>query len=392
MAEVLLGESLETLIDHRGKTPKKLGGDFTESGVKVISALHVKDGALRLESAKSVSEEMWRKWMPVPTQANDVILTSEAPMGRAALIPDDGAYVLGQRVFGLRGNPGVLDSRFLFYALRSDYVQAQLAERASGTTVLGIRQSELVKVKIPDPGLRQQQVIAGVLGALDDKIAINERIATGADDLSATVYARNLSERPSEFAEHPLTCSAQFINGRAFTKDATGTGRMVVRIAEVNSGPGSSTVYNDLVVPDKHLARPGDILFAWSGSLTVARWYRPESIINQHIFKVLPNEEVPTWLAFRLVRLKLDEFRAIAADKATTMGHIQRRHLDEVVSTPNREMFEKLDAQLQPLWERALAAEQEALALAALRDTLLPQLMSGKLRVRDAERIVEDAV
>lgn len=84
--------------------------------------------------------------------------------------------------------------------------------------------------------------------------------------------------------------------------------------------------------------------------------------------------------------MKLDEFRAIAADKATTMGHIQRRHLDEPVLTPSAAMTQKLDAQIGPLWNRALSAEQESLKLADLRDTLLPQLMSGKLRVRDARR------
>jgi type I restriction enzyme S subunit len=65
--------------------------------------------------------------------------------------------------------------------------------------------------------------------------------------------------------------------------------------------------------------------------LTAARWYRPEAIINQHIFKVIPNEGTPMWLVNQAMHEKLDEFRAIAADKATTMGHIQRRHLDEPV-------------------------------------------------------------
>ncbi len=167
---------------------------------------------------------------------------------------------------------------------------------------------------------------------------------------------------------------------------------MVVRIAEINNGPGSSTVYNDIDVPEKHLARPGDVLFSWSGSLMVTRWFRPEAIINQHIFKCVPKNSFPRWLVSQLVHRKIDEFRAIAASKATTMGHIQRKHLDEPVLVPTREVLSSLDARIAPLWERALLAERENLALAALRDTLLPQLMSGRLRVRDAEKIVEDHV
>jgi type I restriction enzyme S subunit len=138
------------------------------------------------------------------------------------------------------------------------------------------------------------------------------------------------------------------------------------------------------------LAHPGDVLFAWSGSLAVARWFRETGIINQHIFKVIPNSKVPEWLAFELINEKLAMFKGIAADKATTMGHIQRRHLDEVVSVPSPSGIAQLDVELGPLWERALSAEQESLKLAELRDMLVPKLMSGEIRVREAERVVED--
>jgi type I restriction enzyme S subunit len=245
-------------------------------------------------------------------------------------------------------------------------------------------------VRIPDPGYEKQKVIAAALGALDEKIAINERIATTADTLAVAIFHRAMWSYPAGFTERPLSTTAEFVNGRAFTKGATGTGRMVVRIAEINSGLGASTVYNDIDVPEKHLAKPGDVLFAWSGSLMVARWFRPEAIINQHIFKCVPKDGYPQWLISHLVHRKIDEFRAIAADKATTMGHIQRKHLDEVVPVPDRDVLRILNAEIGPLWDRALLTEQENLTLANLRDTLLPQLMSGRLRVKDAEKIVED--
>lgn len=167
---------------------------------------------------------------------------------------------------------------------------------------------------------------------------------------------------------------------------------MVIRIAEINSGPSLSTVYNDIDVDEKYLARPGDVLFSWSGSLAVARWFRTEAIINQHIFKVIPRDNHPKWLVFEAVRSKLAQYRAVAADKATTMGHIQRRHLDEEVIVPNPETIMRLDPTAAGLWEHALGVERESLTLAALRATLLPELMSGRLRVRDAQKIVEDAV
>ncbi|WP_329597874.1 restriction endonuclease subunit S [Streptomyces pseudovenezuelae] len=387
MDDLILGEALDLLIDNRGKNPP-----YVAEGIPVISAKAVKRGAILMEEARHISEDTYLRWMPNELQINDVILTSEAPLGECALVTDERPLAIAQRLYGLRGKPGVLDGRYLYYALRTHGVQADLHSRSSGSTVAGIRQPELLKVRIPNPGHAVQLAIAEVLGALDDKIVVNDRIATTADSLRSACYLGAHADAPGEFRQEALSSMAEFINGRPFTKDATGAGRMVVRIAELNSGPGGSTVYNEIEVPEKHLARPGDVLFAWSGSLTVARWFRPEAIVNQHIFKVVPKDDRPMWLVLELLRLKLDEFRAIAADKATTMGHIQRRHLDETVLTPNAAMTQKLDVQIGPLWDRALAAEQESLKIANLRDTLLPQLMSGKLRVRDAEKIVEDTV
>ncbi len=151
-------------------------------------------------------------------------------------------------------------------------------------------------------------------------------------------------------------------------------------------------MYNDLNVADDYLARSGDLLFAWSGSLTLHRWFRPEGIINQHIFKVIPQDHYPLWLVNQVLICKLDYFKAVAADKATTMGHIQRRHLEEVVAVPPRSVIARYDDAMTALWNTALNAERESLRLGEIRDVLLPHLMSGRLRVKDAEKRVEAVV
>ncbi|WP_166390140.1 hypothetical protein [Nocardioides ochotonae] len=153
-----------------------------------------------------------------------------------------------------------------------------------------------------------------------------------------------------------------------------------------------STVYNDIDVPENKTARSGDILMSWSGSLGVYRWAREEAIINQHIFKVLPIG-YPPWLVFDRLEDAIDAFRGIAKDKATTMGHIQRGHLDTtVVVVPRDAVADQLDAEFGPLWERLLVAEQESLNLGALRDALLPELLSDRIRVPEASSVVQDGL
>jgi type I restriction enzyme S subunit len=278
---------------------------------------------------------------------------------------------------------------FVNYFLQSQMAIEWLNARLQGSVTQKINLGTLREVPIPLPPRHSQDAIAKVLDALDGKIAVNERIVATADELRALSLRQFATSYPEAVERLSLSSLAKFVNGKAFTKDASGTGRMVVRIAELNSGPGPSTIYSDIEVPPQHLAMAGDVLFAWSGSLRVSRWYRSMAIVNQHIFKVVPRGGIPSWLIFDLLCSELPRFQAIAEGKATTMGHIQRHHLDIAVSVPTSQYLVHLDAALGLLWRRALQAEQETLTLAELRDTLLPRLISGELRIREAEKIVE---
>ncbi len=258
----------------------------------------------------------------------------------------------------------------------------------SGSVQPMLNRNYIAKTPVRVPPLPTQRAISEVLGALDTKIAANTALAGKVDELASARFRAALDGSVSV----PLVSLARFVNGRAFTKGASGHGRVVIRIAELNSGIGNSTIYNDLSVAKDHEAKPGDLLFAWSGSLTLHRWFRDEGIINQHIFKVIPINGVPMWLAHQTLIRKLDDFRAIAAGKATTMGHIQRRHLEAPVAVPRLDEIERINSLMTTLWQKALAAEKESVILAELRDTLLPHLMSGRLHVKDAERQVEGVV
>ncbi|MFE9338460.1 restriction endonuclease subunit S [Streptomyces sp. NPDC007063] len=384
-----LTDLLSAIVDNRGRSCPT-----SDSGIPLIATNCIKSESLypRYEKLRFVSQETYETWFRGHPLPGDLIFVCKGSPGRVCLAPDPVEFCIAQDMVALRPDPAKVYDKYLLAALRSPEVQRRIANLHVGSLIPHFKKGDFGKLLIPVPDRGSQVQIGDLYYHLSRKISINENIAATADSLISALHLNAAAEVPAEFSEKALTAAADFINGRAFTKEATGVGRMVVRISEINSGPGLSTVYNEVEVPEKHLARPGDFLFAWSGSLTAARWYRPEAIINQHIFKVVPKGDRPMWLVAELVRMKLAQFRAIAADKATTMGHIQRRHLEEPVLMPSIAMTQKLDSKLRPLWDRALAAEQESLALTALRDTLLPQLMSGKLRVRDAERIVEDAV
>ena len=162
-----LGEIISEIIDYRGKTPKKLGGDWAEEGIMALSAMNVKQGTLvNLEKAKFVSEQLYQKWMKSEIAKNDILMTSEAPLGEIYYLTEKKRICLSQRLFCIRANPDIIKPSLLFYAISSPVIQGQLHASATGTTVLGIRQTALRKISAIIPPLQLQSKAELVLGTL----------------------------------------------------------------------------------------------------------------------------------------------------------------------------------------------------------------------------------
>ena len=153
---ITLEKCMSVIIDYRGKSPKK-----TTFGIPLITAKIVKHGSI-LPPEEFIAPEDYDEWMRrgLP-QAGDVIMTTEAPLGEIAQL-DDRKVALAQRLITLRGRPNLLNNNYLKYAMMSEYVQAALRAKATGTTVLGIRQSELRRIELPIPPLSEQQAIAHI--------------------------------------------------------------------------------------------------------------------------------------------------------------------------------------------------------------------------------------
>jgi type I restriction enzyme S subunit len=165
-----LEECMAAIIDYRGKTPRK-----TSFGIPLVTAKVVKGG--RIETPDEfVAERDYEAWMRrgLP-QPGDVVVTTEAPLGEIAQLGSE-RVALAQRLIALRGKLDLLDNTFLKFLMQSVDVQDQLRARSTGTTVLGIKQSELRKVVLTLPPITEQRAVAHILGALDDKIELNRRM------------------------------------------------------------------------------------------------------------------------------------------------------------------------------------------------------------------------
>lgn len=154
-----IDDIIATIIDNRGKTPKKLGGDWVEKGIKALSAKIVKGGRLcNLDKANHVSDEMFHKWMPDKLRDGDILMTSEAPLGEFYYMLLDTKYCLSQRLFALRADEKKIKSIYLYYEMSIGHGFSQIIGKKTGSTVGGIRQEELRKVYVlvPDKTIQEK--------------------------------------------------------------------------------------------------------------------------------------------------------------------------------------------------------------------------------------------
>lgn len=200
---------------------------------------------------------------------------------------------------------------------------------------------------------------------------------------------------PKGWRIRTLDSIASYLNGLALQKYppvSEDQSLPVIKIKQLKAGNTEGADRSSNTIPPDYVVQDGDVLFSWSGSLEVEIWCGGPGALNQHIFKVTSNE-VPKWYYYLAIKQFLPMFREIAASKATTMGHIQRHHLKEAkIALPPPELLRRANAIMEPLIERRILNSLLARQLSELRDTLLPRLISGKLRVPEAEEALKEVL
>lgn len=199
----------------------------------------------------------------------------------------------------------------------------------------------------------------------------------------------SLKEIPKGWKLSNLTEIAEYLNGLAMQKyrpSEKEVGLPVLKIKELRQGYCDCN--SDLCTPsikEQYIIQDGDVIFSWSGTLLVDIWCGGTCGINQHLFKVT-SSNYEKWFYYSWTKHHLERFIAVAADKATTMGHIKREELAKaVVFIPNEYDNERIGALLRPIYELIISNRIENKKLTELRDSLLPKLMSGELDVSDIE-------
>jgi type I restriction enzyme, S subunit len=339
-------------------------------------------------------------------------------------------FIFGTGAIRLRvsDESGGVTADFLSHVLANPASVSWFKFHAIGATMPNLNEGIIRSFPLQIPAPCQQHAIAHILGALDDKIDLNRRMNETLEAMARALFKSwfvdfepvranaqgrdsglpkplaelfpgrfvdsELGEIPNGWEAQGLDEIAQFLNGLALQNyQSIGTRSLpVIKIAQLRSGNTDGADRAGADLPPDYVVQDGDVLFSWSGSLECVIWAGGPGALNQHLFKLI-SANYPRWLCYLGIHQHLDNFRRIAAGKATTMGHIQRHHISEAkVPVPPPELLRVMNSVIEPIVESKWRRDVQSSTLAALRDTLLPKLISGELRVKDAEAIASRVI
>lgn len=380
------------VVDCVNKTAPVVDGP-TE--YKMIRTTNVKAGRINLDDCRYVDEATFVKWTRrIQPKRDDIVLTREAPLGEVGLLRSDESVFLGQRTMLYRANPKKLDQRFLYYSMLGPFVQGQIRSQGSGATVEHLRVPDAESFLVAYPPLEEQRRIAALLSAYDDLIANNQRRIALLESMAEEIYREWFVRMrfpgaksaaldkgvPTDWTHEPILHAFKFYGGATPAKDNP---RFWVD-GEVHwytptDITGANSPYLEESADkctDEGLQNCSANLFpAYSIMMTSRATIGAIGIncapacTNQGFITCIPNQRYPLTYLYHWLKLAKPHFEMLSG--GATFAELTKGTFKRIrILTP----------------PEALVAAYEQLTkmnrrLRATRDSLLPRLIAGKLRV-----------
>ena len=398
-------EVTETLIDYRGKTPRK-----TDSGIKLITAKIIKNGYVQKGNYEYISEETYlthmRRGFP---ESGDILITTEAPLGEVAQLNFKEKIALAQRVILLRGNTNIINQKYYLFALQSPFVQGRLYSRATGTTVLGIKQTELRQVEIPLPPLPTQRKIAGILSAYDDLIENNTRRIEILEEMARMLYREWFVK-----FRFPVDDADGNDGDRLFNPPSNTEKNNQVELVESELGlipkgwkvgrlddalilqrgfdlpkskrkEGNIPIYAATGIVGTHnqfKIKAPCVITGRSGSLGTVLYINEDFwALNTTLWVKEFKRVTPIYAFYLLDSLGLAQYNSGAA--VPTLNRNNIHGLSVII--PDQKILKKFDEHISLLFLQKRNLQEKNINLRKTRDLLLPRLISGEIDVEDLD-------
>ena len=405
--EYTVADVISTVIDYRGKTPKKLGGDWSDSGYRALYAKNIKTGKIvQPDSIRYVSEDMYRCWMKEEIQKEDILITSEAPFGQIYYWDSDEKIVLSQRLFAVRINQQFYP-KYIYFYMTSSFFQTELDGRATGTTVVGLRQPELLKCKIFAPDYQEQKRIADTLWCLEQKINNNEAINNNLEQQAKALFKSWFIDfepfggvQPPEMKFVPLQELCKVVTkgttpttlGKPFTSSGINfiKAESILDSHSIDSSKFAFIDEETNALLKRSVIKANDIVFTIAG--TLGRFAMVDNSVlpantNQAVAIIRPDENkvTPAYLYSFFIGNWHNEYYSKRIQQAVQANLSLTTIKSLPIAVLSKTTMNNYDELVSPLFALMKGNEEENRRLSELRDTLLPKLMSGELDVSNID-------
>ena len=395
--EVTATEYCSKIADGTHDSPKR-----QNFGKYLITSKHIKGHSIDFDNAYFISEDDYQKIIKrSKVDKWDVIISMIGEYCGFCYVEDSNFTDYAVKNVGIFKVGERIKSLWLYYYLTSPDGKAQLKSIRAGSSQPYISLGALRDLIIPVPSIEKMKDIVSILSSLDRKIELNNKINADLEEMAQAIFKNwfvdfepfkdgkfvdsELGMIPEGWKVGTLTEIASYMNGLAmqkFSPENDEDSLPVLKIKELGQGfCGPDSDRCSCNIKDECKIHSGDVIFSWSGTLLVDVWCGGDCGLNQHLFKVTSND-YPKWFYYYWTKHHLQEFIHIAKDKAVTMGHIKRGHLEEaLVAIPDNDSMEKAHELFEPILSKMISLRLENSRLSLLRDTLLPRLMSGEIEV-----------
>ena len=367
-------------------------GQSVPDGVPVIKVNNLISGLKSPSELDTTARENEAKYSRTRLHGGELIVSVVGTIGKTAIVPKSFAGCNLERATALIDIEDELMSKWVKYYFDSPCEQSYIEQNLNTTVQPTLNIKSLVEMPIPIRDTTEMEKNVLLLSALDEKIEVNRQVNDNLYAQAKAIFDNhfiNIDAIPAGWRKGNLLDIANYLNGLAMQKfrpQGNEIGLPVLKIKELRQGScDDSSELCSLRIKPEYIIHDGDVIFSWSGSLLVDIWCGGTCGLNQHLFKVT-SDIYDKWFYYLWTAHHLARFIAIAADKATTMGHIKREELAKAeVLIPCEEDYTSLTSIMQPIFELIISNRIEARKLAALRDELLPKLMSGEIDVSDVQ-------
>lgn len=341
-----------------------------------------------------ISKERYDESPEIMLQEDDILISKDGTIGKLGFVTTlEMPSTVASGIFVLRNlKPELINTRFIYHYLNSTYFKNFIISRTEGSVIPHLYQKDFVDLDFPMPSLKEQNKIVDILDSILSKIEINNMVNKNLAQQAEAIFGDEflaIEELPNDWKKASLIDIADYLNGLAMQKYRPTTSEIgipVLKIRELRQDCCDEK--SDLCSPnikEEYIVHNGDVIFSWSGSLLVDFWSGGVCGLNQHLFKVT-SKKYNKWFYYSWTKHHLDRFIGVAADRATTMGHIKRDELSKAeVIIPNESEYNRIGRLMEPIYNLIISNRIENKKLASLKDTLLPRLISGELDLSEVD-------